>query len=151
MNFKNPGADQPLLTELFSHQVITQAEWNAWSKPDEGDLIEVLAQHAEQVRAKAWIYWLVKRHNLVRVPNPEPDSAFLAALDWHAKVAVIAEFYGLFPLSRRGSTVNFVSLRPDVRDKIPEMLRWLQAERYHLFALAPHELTSWRDSVRIRP
>jgi hypothetical protein len=149
MNFKNPGVDQPLFTELSSQQVITQAEWNSWSKPDEGNLTDVFVHHAGKIRNQAWIYWLVKRHNLVRVPNPEPDAAFLNGLDWHPKVIAIAEFYGLYPLGRRGATVNFVSLRPDVRDTIAELLRWLRAERYHLFALTPRELTSWRDFVRI--
>ncbi len=150
MNFKNPAVDQPLLTELSSQQVITQAEWNAWEKPDEGDLTDVLALHAKMIREQAWVYWLVKRHNLVRVPNPEADQGFLAGLDWHPKMAAMSEFYGIYPLGRHGSTANFVSLRPDVREQMPDLLSWIGAERYHLFALTPRELTSWRDSVRIR-
>lgn len=149
MHFIRPEIDSPLLTELYSHQVISQAAWNSFQKPGEGTLTEVLRDNADHINAQGWAYWLVKRHGFIRIPNLKPDRAFFKKLRWPAAREKEALFYGYYPVSIRGSVAHMVCLRPEVKKHHNAILDWLGVTRIFFFALTPQELGRWENCIRI--
>ena len=148
MHFTRPEIDSPLLAELYSHQVISQSLWNGLPKPEEGTLTEVVRDGADEINPATWAYWLVKRHNFVRVPNLRPDQDFHDRLSWPVARELDAAFYGCYPMSIQRTTAHVVSLRPDVKKLLPELLRWLNVARIFFFALIPSELPRWENLQR---
>src|SRR5437016_5640540 len=102
MHFSRPEIDSPLLAELYSQQVISQAAWNAFAKPEEGTLSEVVRDNADQINAQTWAYWLVKRHGFIRIPKLCPEKEFYDSLRWPAVREKEALHHGCYPLCVRG-------------------------------------------------
>ena len=81
MFFINHAKDNALLQELIREGVFNSALWESLSLPPEGYLMDALLANRSKIPERAWIDWLIRKHQCTRIPALEPTPAFIKAVN----------------------------------------------------------------------
>jgi hypothetical protein len=139
----NNTKDQPLYQELLREGVMTASLWESLELPPEGYVMDVIIGHRVRFSEKAWVDWLIRKHECTRIPALLPDFEFIKKLPRE----LIAECLkcDCYPLQVDTGHVYVGIGRPDYPEVIDQIVTHFGKGVLYRNALTLNELSELRE------